>query len=200
MKVFKRNVVIITVLLFVCAAVYLNWSYNQKEAEAGAADAAIDKAMETVTDGNDTDAAETSGMTDGAGLYYFDEDEKASAMSDEMAEYFAEVRLERQAARDDASATLQTVASAEGASQETIDSALSQMTQIAEWTVKEAELENLITAKGFQDCVVYISDSGVSVTVAVNEGLSGADVAKITDVVTTETEFGADQLKVFEIK
>ena len=26
----KRNVVAITVLLFVCAAVYLNWSYNNR--------------------------------------------------------------------------------------------------------------------------------------------------------------------------
>ena len=31
MKQWKRNAVIATVLLFICAGVYLNWSYNQKE-------------------------------------------------------------------------------------------------------------------------------------------------------------------------
>ena len=28
MKKAKRNIIIVTVMLFVCAAVYLNWSYN----------------------------------------------------------------------------------------------------------------------------------------------------------------------------
>ena len=36
MKKTKRNVAIIVVLLFVCAAVYFNWSYN---AQWGSADA-----------------------------------------------------------------------------------------------------------------------------------------------------------------
>ena len=36
LKVFKRNAVIITVLLFVCAAVYLNWSSNKDAASADA--------------------------------------------------------------------------------------------------------------------------------------------------------------------
>ena len=31
MKAWKRNAVIATVLVFICAGVYLNWSYNQKE-------------------------------------------------------------------------------------------------------------------------------------------------------------------------
>lgn len=200
MKVFKRNVVIITVLLFVCAAAYLNWSYNRKEEEAGAADAMQGTAAETAAPENaENSTAEAKPKADGAGLYYSGGEDTAS-VSDELAEYFAEVRLERQAARDDAAATLETVASAEGASQETIDSALAQMSQMASWSVQEAELENLITAKGFRDCVVYISDNGVSVTVAANGSLSNADVAKITDVVTSETEFGADQLKVVEIK
>jgi stage III sporulation protein AH len=74
------------------------------------------------------------------------------------------------------------------------------MTRIADYTVKEAELENLIRAKGFIDCVVYLSDSGASVTVAAEEGLSQVAVAKITDVIVSETDFSADQLNVIEIK
>ena len=37
MKALKRNAVILTVLLFVCAAVYLNWSYGKKEEAAAQA-------------------------------------------------------------------------------------------------------------------------------------------------------------------
>ena len=32
MKVWKRNAVVAAIVLFVCVAVYLNWSYGQKDA------------------------------------------------------------------------------------------------------------------------------------------------------------------------
>ena len=207
MKVFKRNAVIITVLVFVCAAVYLNWSYNKKTEEASTAGQENEEQLITSVDENTgTDEAQpldqvTEDKTEDAGLYYTGSTETAG-LSAELEDYFAQVRLERQQARDEAAATLETVASAQGASQETIDEALAGMTQIAQWTVKEAELENLIRAKGFLDCVVYLSEDGASVTVAPaeKEGLTNVSVAKITDVIVSETDFTAEQLKVIEIK
>lgn len=196
MKVFKRNAVIITVLLFVGAAVYLNWSYSKKVEDASTAGDSVD--VETTSDLSTPEAntlAAESEDEDSAGLFY-SEDNSTSTYD----EYFAQVRLERQQARDEASATLQTVATTDGASQETVNEALDSMTRIADYTVKEAELENLIRAKGFIDCVVYLSDSGASVTVAAEEGLSQVAVAKITDVIVSETDFSADQLNVIEIK
>ena len=207
MKVFKRNAVIITVLVFVCAAVYLNWSYNKKTEEASTAGQENEEQLISSVDENTgTEEAQpldqvTEDETEDAGLYYTGSTETAG-LSAELEDYFAQVRLERQQARDEAAATLETVASAQGASQETIDEALAGMTQIAQWTVKEAELENLIRAKGFLDCVVYLSEDGASVTVAPaeKEGLTNVSVAKITDVIVSETDFTAEQLKVIEIK
>jgi stage III sporulation protein AH len=199
MKVVKRNAVIITVLLFVCTAAYLNWSYDKKTAELS--EDTENSAVETdllYNAGEELEAENLTYETNEAGLYY--SEDTTSAVSSEISEYFSQVRLERTQARDEASATLETVATSEGASQETIDEALQKMTSIADWTVKEAELENLIMAKGFLDCVVYMSDDGVSVTVSAEEGLSTVGVAKITDIILSETEFTADQLKVIEIK
>ncbi len=216
MKTFKRNAVIITILLFVCAAVYLNWSYNEKVDDAQTAGENIDsQAGETLDENkveesgekdvesqNESDQQTDDNSDDSAGLFYTGDGSQQTVTSgQDMDEYFAQVRLERQQARDEASATLETVASAEGASQETIDEALAKMTQIADWTSKEAELENLIKARGFSDCVVYLSEDGASVTVtASGSGLNESDVAKITDVIVSETDFTADQLKVIEIK
>lgn len=208
MKAFKRNAVIITILLFVCAAVYLNWSYNEKVDNAETAGENLEGQTEQTstqtqsgTEAEEQDTQDQQSSGDDAGLFYTGEDiATTSKSSSDIAEYFAQVRLERQQARDEASMTLETVAATEGASQDTIDEALAKMTQIAEWMTKEAELENLITAKGFTDCVVYLSESGASVTVAAEEGLSNAAVAKITDIIVTETDFTADQLKVIEIK
>ena len=89
----KRNAVILTVILFVGAAIYLNWSYGQKGQEANA-------------DGT-------------GGLYY--ENEMSTA------EEFANIRLNREQARSEASKTLQTVSGTEGIPQETIDAAAEEM-------------------------------------------------------------------------
>ena len=52
---------------------------------------------------------------------------------------------------------------------------------LASYTVSEAQIENLVTAKGYTDCVAFIGDESVSVVVSAREGgLTDADVAKIT--------------------
>ena len=119
----------------------------------------------------------------------------------DMAGYFDQVRLNRRQARDEATATLSTISETAGASQEAIDAALAQMMQLAGWTAQEAELESLITAKGFENCVVFIAEDGVTVTVSVDvEGLSTAGAAKIADIVTAETGCAASDIKIIEIK
>jgi stage III sporulation protein AH len=183
-KTFRRNAVIITVLLFVCVAAYLNWSYN-KNADDTLTAAEVSSAAESQEAG-----AEASDP----GLYY-----DASALINK--EYFDEARLNRQQARDAAASALATVSQTEGASQEMIDAALQEISDIASDSIKEAELEALITAKGFADCVVYISDEGVSITVpAPEEGLPASSIARITDVVTSQTEYKAADMKIIEVK
>ena len=70
---------------------------------------------------------------------------------------------------------------------------------LAQYTVSEAQIENLITAKGYADCVAFIGDDSVSVVVSQTEGgLTDADVAKITEIVTDETGYEASQVKIIE--
>ncbi len=191
MKTFKRNAVIITVLLFVCVAAYLNWSYNKKDADSETIAETSPKtsAAPTASAGKDASAG-----TSDAGLFYQPDEAVDTA-------YFDSARLNRQQARDSAAATLATVTETDGASQEMIDAALAEISEIASISIKEAELEDLIKAKGFADCVVYMSDEGVNVTVpAPEEGLSSASVAKITDVVTTQTDYTAGDIKIIPVK
>mgnify|MGYP001545911121 FL=1 len=173
-KKVKRNIIIAAVLLFVCAAGYLNWSYNNSW---GAADPAMVKAEdEKMTSlGGETDAEPAS-------------------------DYFAQARLTRQTSRDEALSLLETAASSESASQETIDSAMNAIAAMANWSMLETQLENTLIAKDFSDCVVYISEDGVTVAVpAPAEGLSAAAAARITEAVTS-AGYTADQLNVIEIR
>lgn len=183
-KNLKRNIVMAAVLLFVCAAVYLNWSYNNRQGEA-------DSAMVRAEDAAMTAANEQY-------LETLAEEERAAETSPA---YFASARLTRQQSRDEALSLLETAAAGEGASQETIDSAMRSITTMATWSMQETQIENLLLAKDFADCVVYMSADGVTVAVpAPPEGLSAAAVARITDAITAETDYTAAQLRIIEVK
>ena len=173
MKHLKRNVTIAAVLLLVCAAVYLNWSYNNKW---GTADPAMVKAMQAANEAYE--AANTKSSTG----------------------YFAEARLNRQVSRDEAIKLLEDAVKSDTASQETIDSAMTSISAMANYSMKESQLENKLLAKDFSDCVVYMSEDSITVAVpAPKDGLSEAAVARITETVTSETSYTAAQLNVIEV-
>ena len=169
MKKAKRNIIIATVLVFVCAAVYLNWSYNRAD---------------------ETDTALTG-----------EEDNQPVSAADETEDYFAQARLTRQTSRDEALSLLETAAASESASQETIDGAMDAIAAMATWSMQETQIENMLLAKNFEDCVVYISSDGVTVAVpAPVEGLSAASVAQITETIIDETGCTAEDIRVIEVK
>ena len=179
MKNFKRNITILTVLVFVCTAVYLNWSYNNRW---GKADEAMVKAEDTAMLAAEEAYAEKHGG------------------GQSVSEYFAEARLNRQVSRDEALDLLKSAAESDTASQETIDSAMTAISAMAGYSMRETQLENLLIAKDFSDCVVYMTEDSVTVAVpAPEEGLSEASVARITETVTAETDYSASQLNVIEI-
>ena len=176
MKKTKRNIAIIVVLLFVCAAIYFNWSYNTQWGKADAEMAAAE------------DAAKA-------------EEEAAAASASASDDYFAKARLTRQQSRDEALSLLKSASTAEGASQATIDSAMSAISAMASDSMTETQIENLLLAKDFSECVVYITDEGITVAVpAPADGLSTAQVATITDTIVKETDYTAPQIKVIEVK
>ena len=156
MKNKKRNIALLAVLMCVCAAVLLNWSYNNRWGKP-------DGKMVSVEDAEIAEA-------------------NASVPNAVNSGYFAEARLTRQVSRDEALQLLQSAASADAASQET-------------------QIENLLLAKDFSECVVYIGNGAVTVTVpAPIDGLSEEAVARITDIICTETEYDATQLNIIEVK
>ena len=60
---------------------------------------------------------------------------------------------------------------------------------------------NIVIAREFADCVVFMTDNGVTVAVpAPAEGLSEEAVAQITDIICSETAYQASQLSIIEVK
>ena len=114
--------------------------------------------------------------------------------------YFASARLNRQQARDSALSLLQDAAAREDADEAVRNQVNDTIQTMADYTVTEAQIENLVTAKGYTDCVAFIGEESLSLAVAVPaEGLSEADTARLVDVVQQTVGFTAEQIKIIEV-
>ena len=178
----KRNTVVATMVLLVCAAVALNWKYTGEQA----ADAVEETGTKILGE-----ATLVSGQEDGG-----------EAGTDEEAvytggDYFASARLTRQQARDNAISLLQEAAAQEGAAETAATEASEGIQVLASYTLTEAQIENLVTAKGYADCVAFMGEDGISVVVSTDTGeLTEADVAKVVDIAVSESGYPASAVKV----
>ena len=182
MKRWKKNLVAGAVLVTVCAGIYVNWLYTEGQSAANLTD---------TLDTNKVLSSDLLVMGDSADLQDLSD---PSTYTD----YFAAVRLSRQQARDSAVGLLQE-AMAYGESAENAQNN-AQLESIVQTALCEAQIESLVIAKGYADCVAYINESGISVAVAAPEGgLADKDVAVIADIVMTQSEFGMESIRVVEV-
>ena len=180
MKVWKKNMVAGAVLVAVCLGIYANWVYSEDQAAL-----------------NLTDTLDSEKILSSDTLVMGDTD-LMSEDSTTMSDYFAAVRLSRQQARDSAVTLLQE-AMAYGEDTQTAQSN-AQLEEIVQTALCEAQIESLVIAKGYADCVAYIADEGISVAVATPEsGLAKEDVAVIADIVMTQSEFTMEDIHVVEV-
>ena len=189
MKLWKRNAIAAAIVLFVCGAVYLNWSYSQDTAAGknlGEA-ALVGSQNDSLLAKEDKNASEEG------------KDATGEADAAESGTYFSTARLNRQQARDNALSLLQEAAKDEKADQNAIDEANAAIQTMADYTMTEAQIENLVTAKGYADCVAFLGENSISVVVsAVETGLTDTDAARIGEIVMEQTGLKADQITIIE--
>lgn len=186
MKIWKRNAIVATVLVLICAGVYLNWSANQE--------APVDF----------TQTLNADQVMDDSVLTLSDEYETAEAVSAQengnMADSFAQIRLSRQESRDSAVELLQETMAYEDGS-ETAVTAANSLDAIVSDALAESQIESLVIAKGFEDCVAYMGEDNISIAVsAPAEGLAETDVALISDIVTAQTDYALADIRIIEVK
>ena len=185
MKIWKRNAVVATVLVLICAGVYLNWNANQETPIDLTETLNEEQLLGDTTLVMATDDAET---------------QPVSSDGDSVSESFAQIRLSRQETRDSAVELLQeTIAYEDGS--ENAAAAVTSLDHILNDALAEARIESLLIAKGFEDCVAYMSEESISIAVAApEEGLAAEDVALISDIVVTQTDYTMSEIYVIEVK
>lgn len=205
----KRNSAVIAVItLLLAVAVYLNWSYGQ-DLEPEAAPIA---GMEDVqyTDSGETLAAAESDAQRFAenewqissALQNVTTDGSTQSTGDvptAQPEYFDNARLSRQQSKDEALTLLQTTLADENVSADARNDAQAAIAAMASNAICESRIESLVMAKGFADCVAIVDNGTVSVVVQPPEdGLIASDVARIKDIILSETSVTADKIRVIE--
>ena len=96
-------------------------------------------------------------------------------------DFFAASALNRTKARDEAVEALQSVVDI-GGDEKAAKQALADITRISADIEKEANIETLIKAKGFEDCIAVISGESLSIVVKSEDQLLPNEVAQIKEI------------------
>ena len=180
MKVWKRNAVVATVLVLICAGIYLNWEANQS--------APVDL----------TQTLNAEQVLSDAVLLPEDPVETEPVMETE--DYFSQIRMSRQQSRDGAVELLQETMAYDEESDTAVAASVS-LDHIVNTALAESQIESLVIAKGYRDCVAYMGDDNISVAVSAPEaGLAEEDVALISDIITTQTDYELSEIRIIEVK
>jgi stage III sporulation protein AH len=165
-----RSLIVITAVLLIGLAVYLNyrWFY---------------------------DPTGSLGYGDNNMEDNFDDSASTDADADGSSDYFAAALLTRQQSRDEAIDVLTMVSGSSDADEATKAEAQAKISRIAVDIQNEANIETLVKAKGFEECVAVIGEDSVSVIVKADE-LQAKQTAQILAIVYETTGISPEKVSI----
>ena len=196
-KKLNQKMTLLTLVVALGVAVYLNWEY------AKSTDLALDAAeanAPVTTTGVVTDALAVDGDVE-TGDKNYGEAQLVSVGEPTGEEFFEQARLSRTKSRDEALDTLQKSLKSAKLSDEEKDKLTAELTATIDHITAESDIENLVKAKGFVDCVAFIDGDAVDVTVmTTSDGLTKEEVAQIRDIVLSKCKVTAQNITIVEVK
>lgn len=187
----KKEVVAAALVALIGVAGYLNWSYQDTV---------------RVTDGQSyLEEVKKLGEAEFVNSEKDDivDEEKPEDKTEETVapttEYFTEAKLSKDNSRSKALEILNQTAVNESFDSEVRKQAQNKIISIADATEKEVIIENVAKAKGYKDISVYIDGESVEIIVKKNN-FSSEDVKTIKEIVTSELDTSAKNIKIIEAK
>ncbi len=189
----KRQLVLAALIVALGAAVYLNWQFsgNNQLLATDALTSTSDRTLgeaQLVEGSAVSGAPKTSSSTSSA--------VQTSANADT---YFTQAQLARRQARDTAVELAEKVITDAKASDTAKKEAVVQAAAIANNTIKETNIETLIKAKGFSDCLVFLQNNECNVVVKIKDS-SQNNAIVIKDIVAGQAGISYDKIKIVEVK
>lgn len=198
-----RKATAITLAAALVVAVYLNWQYArtgvtlEEDAVDVAATVKTEEAVSApVMDGLMTEAEAVSSANKNYG-----EAQLVSVANNSGSKFFEEARLKRTKAHDEAMDAVQKALKSASLSAEEKKSYTQQLTGSLEDLNAENEIETLVRAKGFADCLCFLQSGRADLTVMTSgDALTAAQVAQIRDIVLSKSNVTAQNITIVEVK
>lgn len=198
-----RKATAITLAAALVVAVYLNWQYArtgvtlEEDAVNVAATVETEEAVSApIMDGLMTEAEAVSSANKNYG-----EAQLVSVANNSGSKFFEEARLKRTKAHDEAMDAVQKALKSASLSAEEKKSYTQQLTGSLEDLNAENEIETLVRAKGFADCLCFLQSDRADLTVMTSgDALTAAQVAQIRDIVLSKSNVTAQNITIVEVK
>lgn len=196
----RKKLTLLSLVVALGVAVYLNWEY----AKTGAS------AYGLTVDGEAQSTAQTAAEVEDVSLdgeeqptadKNYGEAQLVSLSSEEVSKYFDEARLNRTKTRDEALDTLQKSLKNAKLSDTEKKELTDQLSAVITSIAAEGEIESMMKAKGFIDCVAFLDGDKANITVKTkNDELTKSEVAQIQDIVMENSEISAQNITIVEVK
>jgi len=194
-----RKATAITLAAALVIAVYLNWQYARTGVtleEDAVNVSAVSQETVPVTDELMTEAEAVSSANKNYG-----EAQLVSVANNSGSKFFEEARLKRTKAHDEAMDSIQKALKSASLSAEEKKEYTSQLTGNLADLNAENEIETLVKAKGFADCLCFLQSGRADLTVMTSgDALTAAQVAQIRDIVLSKSSVTAQNITVVEVK
>lgn len=115
-----------------------------------------------------------------------------------MGDFFKDFRAQRESARNDEIALLDSIIDRAGAPQDSVREADRRRIQLTTFTEQERCIEKLLIAKGFEDAAAFIQEGSVSVIVK-KEVLTQAEADKVLEVAMKESGQESANIKIIPV-
>lgn len=188
----KRQLVLASLVVALGAAVYLNWQFSGNNDLMATTTA---EATRELGEAQYVNNAQVESKADGDGSAQPENKENTNASQD----YFKKARENRQNARNAAAETVKEILNDVKSSEAAKAEAIKQAADIAKVIQQESNIENLVKAKGFEECVAFIQNNECSIVVS-PKGLDAASVITIKDIVAGQAGVPYDKIKIMEAK
>ena len=206
-----RRATAVTLAAALAVACYLNWQYARTgmdslavetaAAPSAGSGASSSAGMPESSSGGVTDALLTEAEAASAANKNYGEAQLVSVANDTGSQFFDEARLNREKAHDEALDTIQKTLKDSSLSDKEKAEYTAQMTANLEDINAENEIETLIKAKGFADCLCFLQQGRADLTVmTTGEALTAAQVAQIRNIVMSKRNVTAQNITVVEVK
>lgn len=196
----RKKLTLATLVLALGVAVYLNWEYAKSGNELTAIQTGANTQVITVTETLPADSSATD-VADSVADKNYGDAQLVSLTKDSSTEYFEEAKLNRSKTRDDALDKLQKSLKSAKLTDDEKQKITDQLTVMLGNITAESDIENLVKAKGFVDCVAFLDSGNANIAVQTKgDTLTKSDVAQIRDIVISKSDTDAKNITVVEVK